>query len=154
MANTRAQQILNDIQYATLATSDNAGNPWNTPVFFAYDERHNIYWSSHPDSVHSQNIVSNGKTFIVIYNSKASEGEGVGLYIEASVSVLDETPDIKYALDLIGKRRGKPFEHIEKFQSNGMQRIFKATPVNCWLNDAEQDDDGDFVEDFRIPVDL
>ncbi len=35
-------------------------------VFFAYDEQGNIYWSSHPDSVHSQNIADNGRAFIVI----------------------------------------------------------------------------------------
>lgn len=147
-----AEKILKDLIYATVATCDSKNNPWNTPLFFAYDQDLNMYWSSHPDSVHSKNISENGKVFIAVYNSKAGEGEGVGLYIQAKASVLTEDAEIKQALDLLGERRGKPFLHVEKFMGDGPQRIYKAEPLKLWTNDADQDADGDFIKDFRVSV--
>jgi nitroimidazol reductase NimA-like FMN-containing flavoprotein (pyridoxamine 5'-phosphate oxidase superfamily) len=146
-----ARKILQEIHYATVATVDNNGEPWNTPVFCA-PEGYTLYWSSHPSSVHSKNIANNNKAFIVIYNSKAGEGEGTGLYIEASVSMLENEEEISHGLDLLGDRRGKPFSHPEKFIGDGPQRIYRATPLRLWTNDANQDSDGDFIEDFRIEI--
>jgi pyridoxamine 5'-phosphate oxidase-like protein len=146
-----AQKLLNEIQYATIATVSNEGDPWNTPVFCAVNG-YTIYWSSHPNSVHSKNIAANGKAFIVIYNSKAGEGEGTGLYMKASVNSLEEKEEIAQALSLLGDRRGRPFDYIEKFMDGGQQRIYKAEPLQIWTNDAYQDADGDFIEDFRVEV--
>jgi nitroimidazol reductase NimA-like FMN-containing flavoprotein (pyridoxamine 5'-phosphate oxidase superfamily) len=150
---TIAQKILNEIQYATIATVRSDGDPWNTPVFCAHDG-YTLYWSSHPDSVHSKNIAANNKAFIAIYNSKAGQGEGIGLYIRAAVRILENTEEIAHALTLLGDRRGKPFTHIEKFSNNGPQRIYEATPLQMWTNDAHRDIDGDFTEDFRREVSL
>lgn len=152
MQNTTARRILETIHYATVATADSQGNPWNSPVFCAYGDSGHIYWSSHPESVHSQNIHSSGKAFIVIYNSKAGEGEGVGLYMDAAVEVVADGHEIALALELLGKRRGKPFLHPEKFSGDGSQRIYRATPKIWWINDADQDSDGDFMKDFRMEV--
>jgi len=146
-----AQKILADIRYATIATTDSSGEPWNTPVFYA-TENYTIYWSSHPDSVHSKNIATNQKAYIVIYNSKATKDEDTGLYMQASVRMLEDGEEIRHAIELLGARRGKPFEHIEKFMGHGPQRIYKATPIQIWINDAQQDADGDFIKDFRVEV--
>jgi nitroimidazol reductase NimA-like FMN-containing flavoprotein (pyridoxamine 5'-phosphate oxidase superfamily) len=148
----QARQVLETIQYATVATADSQGNPWNSPVLCAHDDRGRIYWSSHPDSVHSKNIQNSGKVFIVMYNSKAGEGEGLGLYIDAVAEVVVDKKEIALALELLGERRGKPFSHPEKFSDNGLQRIYRATPLKWWVNDADQDSDGDFIRDFRIEV--
>jgi len=154
MNHSTALQILRTIQYATIATSDEQGNPWNTPVFCAFDDDSNIYWSSHPDSVHSLNIANNHKAFIVFYNSLADEGEGLGLYMSTDVRALEDSEEIKLALTLLGKRRGRPFLHIEKFIGSGTQRIYKAIPSRCWTNDSDQDEDGDFIKDYRIEIEL
>ena len=88
----------------------------------------------------------------MIYNPMAKNGEGQGLYLETSVTMLSELDEINNALDLLGKRRGKPFGFVEKFTGNGSQRIYKATPEKMWINDADQDADGDFIRDYRIEV--
>src|SRR5687767_5108601 len=108
MNDETARNILGKVLYATVATTSGAGVPWNTPVFFAYDEQGNIYWSSNPDSVHSQNIADNGKAFIVIYNPAAGIGKGLGLYAESNVDIIEDEQEIKSALFLLGERRGKP----------------------------------------------
>jgi hypothetical protein len=147
-----AKQILGSIQYATIATASISGKPWNTPVFYAYDDQSNIYWSSHPESIHSKNLSQSSQAFIVIYNSKAAEGEGQGLYIEAKVTEVNDAKELKAALKLLGNRRGKPFLFMEKFMADGPQRIYKASPCRMWINDAEQDSNGDFIKDYRIEV--
>lgn len=154
MTNQTALKILNDIQYATIATSDEKGEPWNTPVYCAFGEDNNIYWSSHPESQHSRNIAVNSKVFIVIYNSIAPEGDGVGVYLRATSEALVDPAEIDRALVLLGDRRGRPFLFPKKFQNEGPQRIYKATPVEAWINDADQDSDGDFIKDFRVPIEL
>lgn len=152
MNSSIAQQLLQATRYATIATADKSGKPWNTPVFCAYDEHGCIYWSSHPDSVHSQNIAANPQVCIVIFNSNAAEGEGLGLYIDATVEMVSDGEQIAAALTLLGNRRGKPFEHPEKFVGSGPQRIYKATPQKMWTNDADQDADGDFIRDYREEI--
>lgn len=152
MKNSTVLRILENTQYATIATSNAEGKPWNTPVFFAYDEDGCIYWSSHPESVHSKNIAANPRAFIVVYNSKAAEGEGVGLYVDSTVEMLIDASRISTALTTLGKRRGRSFEYPEKFIGEGPQRIYKATPQKMWLNNAVKDADGDFIRDYRDEV--
>jgi len=74
--------------------------------------------------------------------------------MQASAHVLTDRSEIECALDLLGKRRGKPFEHIEKFLEDGPQRIYVAKPLQAWINDAARDEDGDFIKDFRREVTL
>ena len=152
MTNTaKALQILEGISFATLATVSPDGEPWGTPVFSAHDG-FTIYWCSHQDSVHSKNIVANGQAFITVYNSKAGPGEGLGLYIKAKARVLNDESEIKHALDLLGKRRGRPFQFVEKFLPDTPRNVYIAEPVAIWTNDADKDEDGDFTRDFRVEV--
>jgi hypothetical protein len=111
-----------------------------------------MYWSSHPESVHSANIAANSRAFIVIYDSSAPEGEGIGLYIDSTVEVLTDAAQISTALSIMGSRRGRPFNHPEKFIGDGPQRIYKATPQKIWTNNAAKDADGDFIKDYREEV--
>lgn len=144
---------MHDVVYATLATVDDAGNPWNSPVYYAFDDNLHMYWTSNPSSVHSRNIQKNGKVFIVVYNSKAPAGEGQGGYLQCTAQALTMDEEIRTGLLLLGARRGKPFEQIDKFKAAGPQRVFKATPLRCWINDADQDADGDFIRDYLVEVD-
>ena len=72
--------------------------------------------------------------------------------MNVTAEMVVDKKEIVLALELLGKRRGKPFTHPEKFSGNGAQRIYRATPKRWWVNDADQDDDGDFIRDFRIEV--
>lgn len=149
---TKAANLVRSIPYATIATSDISAKPWNTPVFYAYDTKLNIYWSSHPSSQHSQNITVNPNVFIVLYNSTSLSADG--LYLEAlAEEIIDRTEIIK-ALDLLGNRREKPFQYIENFSPPGPQRIYKATPRQVWVNDAIKDSNGDFLRDYRIQINI
>ena len=40
----RVKTILTQIEYVTLATSSPDGDPWNTPVYAAFDEAYTFFW--------------------------------------------------------------------------------------------------------------
>jgi uncharacterized protein YhbP (UPF0306 family) len=77
----RAKSIIANNIYCTLSTCSDDGYPWVSPVFFAYDEKLRLYWSSAVVAKHSQNLYeNNGRAAIAIFNSSVSEGAGEGLY--------------------------------------------------------------------------
>ena len=63
MSSERAKEIISKIQYITVATYSKDGEPWNSPVYSAFDEQYNFYWASWVENQHSKNIAENGKAF-------------------------------------------------------------------------------------------
>jgi nitroimidazol reductase NimA-like FMN-containing flavoprotein (pyridoxamine 5'-phosphate oxidase superfamily) len=147
-------EIIRDIQYATLATVSASKEPYNAPVFVAYDEKLNLYWSSSIQSQHSKNIASNSKVYMVIYNSTVAQGTGWGVYIKAEATAVENADEAERALALLGKRRGKPFSKKGSDMINGTHKIYKAVPIDIWINDAKQDAGGEYVEDYRVAVSI
>jgi nitroimidazol reductase NimA-like FMN-containing flavoprotein (pyridoxamine 5'-phosphate oxidase superfamily) len=149
----RAKAVIKHITYATLSTVSADGEPWNTPVYFAYDEHYNLYWGSHTGSQHSRNIQANGKVFIVIYNSTVAPGQGEGVYITATAHELTDAGDITFAHNLIQERRNPiPYWKMEQVQGKVPIRLYKATPQAVWMND-EGSVNGNYI-DTRTEVTL
>jgi general stress protein 26 len=93
----RFAQVIADVEHATVATVSQSGEPWNTPVYFARDGNF-FYWTSRTDAQHSINIRSNGRVFLVIYDSKRPDSSGCGVYVQAQATELQEEADIDAAL--------------------------------------------------------
>ncbi len=75
-----AKELLKTVRHAAIATVNEDGTPHNTPLFLIRSARLDaIYWSSHPDSLHSKNIERTGNIFVVLYEAN----QGGGLYIKA-----------------------------------------------------------------------
>ncbi len=140
----KAREIIDKVIYATLATVSESGQPWNSPVFSAYDSESNIYWGSYKDSQHSKNIKANGKVFIVTYDSTAPAGTGAGVYIKATATELSDSNEIALAHKLLEERRRVPYWKLEQIQA-GPIRLYKAVPEKMWLND-EGDVDGNYID--------
>ena len=51
-----ARTILASSIYMTLATADEDGRPWATPVYAAVEDLAEMLWVSRPETRHSQNI--------------------------------------------------------------------------------------------------
>jgi nitroimidazol reductase NimA-like FMN-containing flavoprotein (pyridoxamine 5'-phosphate oxidase superfamily) len=149
----RAKAVIERIEYATLATVDDKGQPWNAPVYCAYDSGYNFYWGSYTDSQHSQNITGTGTVFIVIYDSTIAAGNGEGVYIQATCRELNDVDEIKFAHSLIQERRKPiPYWKLEQVQEQAPIRLYKAVPVKIWMND-EGDVDGNYI-DIRSEVEV
>ena len=126
-----AKQIIENNIYMTIATATKDGKPWVSPVFFAYDDKYNLYWVSNKAALHSKLIRDNGRVAIVIFDSSAPEGEADGVYVEANAKELTNTSEQKKVMNLLNKRMT-----VEKFQiddddvaEEGVWRLYKATPV-------------------------
>jgi len=140
-----AKQILDKVRYCTIATVSNDGQPWNTPVFYVYDEDMNIYWWSSQKSVHSQNIANNSKIFIVVYDSTVREGEGLGVYIRATARILEQQDETDKAIDMYNQ-----FANVYKIDKKVVSgeaptRLYTASPENIWMN-AESEENGYYID--------
>lgn len=147
--NERANEILQQVKYATIASVTPEGKAWNTPVAHDMDENRNIYWFSDKDNEHSKNIHNNPNVFVVIYDSTAPDGEGEGVYIEAFAEELINEEHISNALRINPGNTKKASD----FLGENIRRCYKATPQRIWINDAEEKD-GVFIRDYRVEINL
>ncbi len=148
--NKRAKEILEKIRYATIATASRNGKPWNSPVAHEYDDQLNVYWFSDKENQHSRNVRENKHVFIVIYDSTVPDGEGEGVYIEATAYELSDPEEIRLARRI---KEGPDMDAPDDFMGEAIRRVYKAVPQRVWMNDAEVKD-GIFVRDYRVEVQL
>ena len=149
----RAGEIVRAIVYVTVATASADGEPWNSPVYAAYDENGNFYWGSSPQAQHSRNIDQNGKAFLVIYDSTAPEGTGEGVYVQAMAASLTDASDVAAARRRLARRAGKSLDAAaDRLIASGLQRIYRARPNRVWMNSFENDDRGAFIHDIRVEI--
>lgn len=143
--------MLQRVHHAAVATVNADGLPHNSPLFVALGEDMTVYWSSHPEAQHSQNIERTGKAFVVFYDSVQAGG---GLYMECDAEPAEGT-DMLVALAAFNKTRtmlGRDGIDIEHFR--GPQRLYMATPRLAWINYAERDETGRVVRDNRYLVEM
>ncbi|MBC7836535.1 pyridoxamine 5'-phosphate oxidase family protein [Acetobacteraceae bacterium] len=146
----RAKEIISKIIYMTIASVSKDGQPWNTPVYCAFDEVYNFYWASWKENQHSKNIAENQDIFIVIYDSAAPEGTGEGVYIKAKAQALTDPKDIEQAAKYtFGRKGGKP-RKPEEYLGDYPRRMYKAIPEKFWMN-GDGDIDGNYI-DVRVEI--
>ena len=150
--NQRTKDIIRKILYITIATSNSKGEPWNSPVYSAFDKDYNFYWASWKESQHSKNIKENSQIFIVIYDSTVPEGTGEGVYIKAKAYELSDIKEISHALSCLDGRVNKKSHSPQDFLGNMPRRVYKAIPEKVWTN-TDGDINGKYV-DKRVEIDL
>jgi hypothetical protein len=84
-----AQAIIDANRYMTLATADEHGEPWATPVWYATVDAREFFWVSRPEARHSRNIATRPEVAIVIFNSQVPVGGAEALYVEALAEELE-----------------------------------------------------------------
>ncbi len=149
---TEAKKVINDILYITIATCDKNGQPWNSPVYSAFDKNYNFYWASWKENQHSKNIKENEKVFVVIYDSTVPEGKGFGVYMQGKARQLEakDAVEIVKSLKLLYSRINKKPRKPEEFLAFLPRRIYKFAPEQVWVN-SEGNVKGNFV-DSRIDI--
>ncbi len=151
-----AKQIIADHIYMTIATASKNGQPWISPVFFAYDDKYNLYWVSYKNARHSSLIKDNPQVSIVIFNSQAPEGEGDGVYFEAEVEEITENKEIQFAMNVLGKRVTKEefrVKKVEEVTEEGAWRIYKAKPLKITKLSRGTTVNGQYIDE-RVEVSL
>lgn len=141
----RAKEIIEKIAYATLATASRNGQPWNSPVYTAFDEKFNFFWASWRENQHSKHIAENPNVFIVIYDSTVPQGTGEGVYIQAKAYALESLEEIAHAMKYHYGRKNKEPRKAEEFLGNYPRRMYKAVPENIWMNSDDRID-GNWID--------
>jgi nitroimidazol reductase NimA-like FMN-containing flavoprotein (pyridoxamine 5'-phosphate oxidase superfamily) len=148
----KAKEIIEKIEYITIASITPKGKPWNSPVFGAYDKDFNFYFGTHRGSQKSKNLSANNHIFIVIYDSTVEAGAGEGVYIQAKVTELTDSEEIKTAHKLLWDRHSVPYWKPEEFKSGSPLVLYKAKTEKVWMND-ESETDGHYI-DTRTEIKL
>jgi nitroimidazol reductase NimA-like FMN-containing flavoprotein (pyridoxamine 5'-phosphate oxidase superfamily) len=73
---TTAKTIIDTNLYMTLATADEAGQPWVSPVYYATSGYTDFYWISSPEVTHSRNLAARPQVSVVIFDSQSPIGAG------------------------------------------------------------------------------
>ena len=151
--NARAKEIIAQNIYLTMATSDSAGNPWVSPVYCAYDDHYNFYWTSTPAAQHSKNLKENsGKIAFVIFDSGVHEGTGEGVYFEGIAYEIEDEKEVNIASQVCYFRKNKPPKSADNFLGASPRRMYKATPSRVWMNTFEKVDG--YAVDGKIQIQL
>ena len=151
----KVKETLSKINYACMATVNQDGSPHNSPLVFLYDENFEyIYWGSHPDALHSQNVLRTGQAYFAAYDAI---GGGPGVYIQAEQAAIVSEVELDEALRVHNHFRSKlGKKSIEKayYAVDMPQKMWKAKVVTVWTNDFERDANGRLQKDFKIKIEL
>jgi Pyridoxamine 5'-phosphate oxidase len=83
--------VIDANSYMTLATADNAGLPWPSPVWYAHSGYREFFWVSSPAARHSRNLAERPQAGIVIFDSHVRAGTAQAVYMTATAAEM--TPD-------------------------------------------------------------
>lgn len=83
-----AKQLFNENILATLATINEDGSPWSTPLHVIADDSA-VYWFSKEAATHSKNIVREPRVSISLFSPDESQGPK-GIYVNGVAEQLDD----------------------------------------------------------------
>ncbi len=83
-----ALKIFENTRIGTLATMNQDGSPWSTPVLLSLDGDV-VSWVSGVDAIHSQNLARDGRVSISVYDATGESSRAV--YISSIVAIAGET---------------------------------------------------------------
>lgn len=147
----RARELLQTVRHAAMATVNADGSPHNSPYYFLYEPSLKyLYWGTHPESQHTQNLLRTGQLFVVLYDAF----ERGGLYIQVENPEELSGESLQEALDINNKARardGRPALGIKYYQESP-QRMYRAVPTKFWTNTSERGSNGMIVKDYRFEI--
>ncbi len=97
-------------EYCCIATHGEEG-VWANPVFFAWDERYNLFFISQMHSQHMQNIVGNTSISVAIYSTQ-QKGDVAGIQLEGTAHILESKEESEAAAKIYYARAsGEDTDH-------------------------------------------
>ena len=84
------EEIVSGNEYVVLATADEQGVPWATPVWFATEDFDELFWVSRPDARHSTNLAVRPELALTVFDSRQPAGTGRGVYLSAIGALVPE----------------------------------------------------------------
>jgi hypothetical protein len=146
--NAHARTVLDHTSYAVLATADDDGSPWATPVWFAHDGLDRVYWVSWPGSRHSLLIEQRPDVALTVFDTNAAPHEGTGFYATAQARQcpMEQLDD---GLEVLNRRllaQGIGAFTRQRVTGESRLRLYVAEITEAWVLDQDAD------VDQRAPV--
>ena len=119
------KECLDSTEYCCIATVDKKG-VWANPVYFAYDEKFNLYFISQLHTRHMQNLKNDPRVSVAIYKTE-QKGDVIGTYIEGKGKILEDLEEKIKANNIYYGRKGS-LEQNEPFIDDPDWWFVKVTP--------------------------
>ncbi len=135
-----ARGIVDSNLYMTLATADETGRPWASPVWFAHEGYAKYYWVSTPDARHSQNLGARADLGVVIFDSGAAVGTGQAVYMEATARELTEAAELEHGIEMfsgVSEAQGAPAWSVEDVRAPAAHRLYLAVAARQFVLDPQ-----------------
>jgi hypothetical protein len=141
-----ALRIVEELRYVVLATADESGRPWSSPVYFAHVGLDEFFWISRPETTHSRNIEGRPDVGLVVFDSRQQPGTGKGFYARATAAAVP-FDEVDAAIGPFSDRSvtdGLGPYHAARLEEYGF-RLYRARTVELSLLTG-------VGRDVRVPV--
>ncbi len=142
-----AREILDSNLYLTLATADEDGRPWASPVYFASEDRADFYWVSDPEARHSHNLAVRPRASAVVFDSRVADqhrtGRVHGPRRRAGLAASELERGIAIFSRVSVSHGGREWT-VADVTAPARLRLYRATATDWWELDAS---------DRRVAVD-
>jgi nitroimidazol reductase NimA-like FMN-containing flavoprotein (pyridoxamine 5'-phosphate oxidase superfamily) len=141
---TIARSIIDSNRYMTLATADESGLPWASPVWYAPARYREFFWVSSPQARHSRNLATRPHLAIVIFDSH-QPGGWHAVYMSAVAEELAGV-DVDEGIEIFSRR--SEAQEIRAWTQEDVRpparhRLYRATASDHFVLDPH---------DQRLPV--
>ena len=129
------RSVIDANRFMTLATADEQGVPWATPVWFTCPDERRFLWVSVPTTRHSRNIASRPEVAIVIYDSRTTPAERQAVYVEATAT---ELAGAEVDAGIAAFSRESVSQGLSEWSRKdvtvaGRFRLYQATATECFI---------------------
>lgn len=105
------EDYLKETKMLQVATSKD-NQPWACTIYFAYDEKLNLYWISKPSRRHSEEIRNNDKVAGVIVLPHTPGEDVRGIQFQGFAKELTDKSEAKQGMKYYAKRYGMKPERV------------------------------------------
>jgi nitroimidazol reductase NimA-like FMN-containing flavoprotein (pyridoxamine 5'-phosphate oxidase superfamily) len=122
-------------RYMTLATADEEGRPWVSPVWYAREGYGELYWVSSPETRHSRNLAARPQAAIVVFDSQVPVGFAAAVYMEAVARELTGA-ELERGMEVFAREdaaQGLAPWTLADVTAPAKHRLYRATVTGRWV---------------------
>jgi uncharacterized protein YhbP (UPF0306 family) len=130
-----ARAIIDTNRYMTIATADERGVPWVSPVWYAVEGYREFFWVSAPEARHSRNLAVRPQVAIVIFDSSVPVGAAQAVYVSAAGEKMIGI-DLDRGIEIFSRRseaQGASGWALEDVQPPARHRLYRATASEVFV---------------------
>ena len=134
-----ARAVLDANSFMTLATADESGVPWASPVWFATEDYRELYWVSSPSARHSMNLAVRPALSIVVFDSTVRPLSGQAVYMVATAKQLPAS-ELDPGLGVfsgVSVRSGLKEFRADMVTGDARLRLYRATVTEHYILDPD-----------------